>query len=166
MNIVRFDKVVLVKELENLKSTGKEYEVANITNISVIVRDAKTKVAICSVDIDKFDQYFKKVEDAKGWTNWQRLMGANNDTMASYRTNYKKVQVRLIDGTKSEATCHVEDKFNLMFGIRLAYLRCCNKLLKRNIDTLQETIKTNQSGIDVNNDIIQKMLKSLCKDDE
>ena len=45
MKIFRNDKVILIKEYDKLKMVGSEYEVANITDTSVVLRDAIRKIA-------------------------------------------------------------------------------------------------------------------------
>ena len=86
MIIFRNNRVMLMKDFGNM-SVGNIYEVANITDTSVILRDAEKKIAVGAIDIDQFDQYFKKPEEVKKWTKWNGLRNASDDTIAFYRTN-------------------------------------------------------------------------------
>lgn len=161
MNVMRNDKVILVKSFENLEVVGMEYEVANIIEDKVVLRDATTKVAVGVVDIVSFGEYFKKPEEVKGWTKWYGLLNEEGDVIASYRTNFKKVQVRTNNGVRSEASCMAEDEFNLMFGIRLAYTRCVHKNLKAMEKECEYTLKVVRSEKVESKNMIKKLLRSL-----
>ena len=131
MNVLIEDKIVLMKELDKLDIVGKVYEVGNITNKSVIIRDVKTKMAVGSIDIDLFDEYFEKYNGHGQWTEWCKFY-LDDEVVGIYRTNRKKVQVRSLSGKyRAESSCHKEDKFYLYFGIALAYYRCRIKELKK-----------------------------------
>lgn len=68
-------------------------------------------------------------EKIKKWTKWTP-MKQGNEVVAFYRTNQKKVEVRLpLSNIRAVATCN-GDEFDLHFGIQLAYARCEQKLLK------------------------------------
>ena len=96
MNIIKNDKVVLVNEFESLKVVGQMFEVANIVpGGSVILRDYRTKVAACAINVNDIDKYFKKLDDVSGWTKWTRIADPMGDMIAEYRTNQKKVEVRI-----------------------------------------------------------------------
>ena len=166
MNYFRGDKVILIKECDALKTIGETYEVANITDTQVVVRNAMSKVAVGAVDISVFDQYFKKPEEVKGWTNWNRLVANNGDIVGFYRTNYKKVQVRTNDNIRAEASKHKDDKFNLFFGLQLASVRCANKALRKMELEHENSLKEIRSTMAKNNNHIKKMLNSLVEKGE
>ena len=149
MNIMRNDKVVLVKGMDNFKKVGETYEVANITDSKVILRDVVSKVAVCAVDIDAFEVHFKKPEEVSGWTKWEKLVDNNGDIIAHYRTNHKKVQVRTPDGYRAETTCNKGDDFNLFFGINLAYNRCIVKCLDDEEEALLDEIECLEAELDL-----------------
>ena len=163
MNYFRGDKVALIKECDSLKTVGEIYEVANITDAFVVIRNAKTKVAVGSVDIDVFDQYFKKPEEVKHWTPWEKLMDESGNVIAFYRTNFRKVQVRIFEGEQSEATCNKRhgDEFNLYFGIQLAYRRCLEKSLTRLTEEYRTGLNQFESMRIENKNMIKKMLRTL-----
>ena len=161
MFILRNDKVILTKAMGNLQIVGETFEVANVTETAVVLRDARSKIAVGAVNIADFEQYFKKPEEVKGWTPWQRLIDQTGNTIAFYRTNQKKVQVRTADGTRAEATCNKCDEFNLAFGLRMAMTRCENKMLKHIHSEYEEVMKKVSGDIKMNEDIIRKMIKSL-----
>jgi hypothetical protein len=165
MNYFRGDKVVLIKECDALKTVGEVYEVANITDTQVVVRNAKTKVAVGAVDIAVFDQYFKKPEEVKGWTQWKKLIDESGNVIAFYRTNFKKVQVRIFEGECSEATCNKRygDEFNLYFGVQLAYRRCLDKAFEKLITKYETSLNEFNSMRIENKNMIKKMLRSLDK---
>ena len=129
MNIMRNDKVVLVKGMNGFKKVGNTYEVANITDTKVVLREVDSKVAVGAIEIDAFEAHFQKPEEVSAWTQWEKLVDRTGNIVAHYRTNGKKVQVRTPDGYRADTTCHKADDFNLFFGIQLAYNRCLLKNL-------------------------------------
>lgn len=161
MFILRNDKVVLVKEMGELKIVGETFEVANVTETAVVLRDAKSKIAVGAVDISVFDQYFKKPEVVKGWTPWQRLVDQIGNTIAFYRTNQKKVQVRTTNDIRAEATCNKCDEFNLAFGIRLAMTRCEIKMLNSIHSEYAEVMERLSRDIKEKEDMVHRLIKSI-----
>lgn len=161
--VLRNDKVVLIKEFGKMKQIGQTFEVANFTQDSVVIRNADNKVAVGAININDFDKYFIKAEEAKsiGWTDWNKLIDHKGDTVAVYRTNFKKVQVRTPDGYHAEASCNKTDEFNLAFGVSLAFNRTNSKYLKERKDFFESELKWVNSEIKKNEDTIGKMLKSL-----
>ena len=156
MNVVRYDKVTLIQEYSNLRKIGETYEVANITDTSVVIRDVISKIAIAAIDIDSFDNYFQKT--ITGWTKWGVLNESDN-IIGYYRTNGKKVQVKTINGSRGEASCNKMDNFNLNTGIQIAYNRSylcwLNKMYKKLTDSI--------SNIDKEMQITRKNIKNLIK---
>lgn len=129
--INRFDKVYLIKETDRLKEIGKEYEVGDFGNNSVIIRDIKTKIAQAIISIDVFDKYFIKGRMSK-WTPWIRIIGTDTNELAHfYKTNGKRVIVKTADGKyRGKASCNKMDEFDLDKGIKLAAARCDLKYLE------------------------------------
>lgn len=163
-SVLRNDKVVLIKEYENFKVVGKVFEVANITDTSIVLRDVNTKIAIGSISIDDFDMYFKKGTDKRSWTPWTHIKDGKGDLIAFYRTNYKKVQVRTLDGYRSESSCNKkEDEFNLFFGINLAYMRCKQKRLNNCEAKCVKELNSIRDDIKLNNDAIDALMKNTYK---
>lgn len=154
MSIMRGDKVVLVKEHDKMKMVGAIVEVGNVTETSVVLRNPKTKVAIAAVSIDEFFDYFKP--ELNNWTVWTELTmtdGIHSEQIGWYRTNHKKVQVKLNNGIRAEATCNKTDQFNLYLGVNLAINRCNKKMLKKTIaDTKSQLkkMKAEYEKIDIN----------------
>ena len=163
MNILKNDKFMLIKAIEKLNKVGEIYEVGNITDTAVVMRDARTKVAIGAVNIDDFEEYFKKPEEVKTWTKWEKLIDESGNVIAFYRTNFKKVQVRIFEGEHSEATCNKRygDEFNLYFGIQLAYRRCLEKSMKRLTEEYKTELNRFESMRIENKNMIKKMLRTL-----
>lgn len=164
MNIVRNDKVILVKEMENLKLVGETFEIANIVDDSVVIRDAKSKIAICAVGIHELDKYFKKLEEAVEWTPWTRLVLGADDVVAFYRVKGRKVQVKLADGTHSEANCNKCDEFNLYFGIQLAYERCLIKVYKKIEKEYEVALKNVRANISEAHHRAKMMINNTYKE--
>lgn len=168
MNIVKNDMVALTNEMGNLKMVGELFEVANITDTSVVLRTANKKIAICAVEIKDFDKYFKKVEEFTGWTEWHELVDPNENIIAFYRTNYRKVQVRLFNGVnkfRGEAFCKNGDNFNLFFGIQLAYARCMDKFYRDEIEETESYLKEIKSTMTDNKNSIKRMINNYYKDE-
>lgn len=163
MNIMRNDKVILTKPMGNLQVVGETFEIANVTETAVVLRNARNKVAVGAIGIAEFEQYFKKPEEVKGWTPWQRLLDGIGNTVAFYRTNWKKVQVRTPDGVRAEATCNKCDEFNLYFGISIAMNRCELKILKQMRSDYEGVMKQITDDIATKECTIQNIIKSLDK---
>lgn len=163
MNIMRNDKVILIKAMGNLQTVGETFEVANVTDTAVVLRNAVNKIAVGAVDINMFDQYFKKPEEVKGWTPWQHLVDQLGHTVAFYRTNQKKVQVRTPDGERGEATCNKCDEFNLYFGLNIAMRRCEIKTLKQIVAEYENALKRYNNRISTEESAIERMIKSISE---
>lgn len=166
MPILRGDKIILVKTYDKINQIGNVFEVADITTGGlVIVRDNKTKVAVGAIEADELFKYFTKKEEVKNqWTEWNRMLDPFGSTVGFYRTNFKKVQVKIPNKDtgyyKAEACCNLkEDDFNIGFGINLAYIRCLNKAWLSKIFDMSNI----QSEIINNNRTIEKMFSSLDK---
>lgn len=166
MNIFRNDRVALIKEFGNMKTVGEVFEVANITDTAVILRNASSKIAVGAIDIVDFEQYFKKPEDVKSWTKWHGLMDNKGNTIAFYRTNFKKVQLRTPDGIQAEACCNKCDEFNLFFGIQLAMLRCKDKSMRNFVEKYEPELKDVKSNMIDNQHLIKKMINAMYKENK
>lgn len=171
--ILRNDKVTLIKEFGKLTNIGETYEVANITDTKIVLREEKTKIAVCAIDTSEFDTYFVKLDYSKpiDWTDWYAIGDSNGCILGYYRTNCKKVQVRIGIGEKSvkaEANCNTkhDDIFNLTFGIMLAYHRCHNKCLERMKQKHFNAMVSIEEEINKNNSSIIEMISSLNKHSE
>lgn len=132
VTVLRGDKVVLIKPFDKMQNVGNMYEVADFTSTNIILRDCVTKVAACAVSVVDFSNYFDKVENAIGkWTKWQTIIDGLGDVTCFYRTNFKKIEVRIFTSDKfyvtAKATCCKGDNFNMGFGLHLAYLRVVKK---------------------------------------
>lgn len=129
MNILRNDEVTLINTFENLKKIGETYEVANITDTKIVIRDRNSKVALAAVDIENFEKYFKKNNMVNSWTDWIGITDGMNNLALYYRTNQKRVEVKTVDGKfKGKSSCNKTDKFSLDKGIKLAMARCQKKM--------------------------------------
>ncbi len=94
------------------------------------------------------------------------MVDTQSKVVAFYRTNGKKVQVRTQSKYRDEASCYITDKFDLFFGIQLAYLRCKNKFLKNMKEGYQKGIKQINSELRDNEKLIKQMIKSLSNKEE
>lgn len=159
MSVLKYDKVILKKEFKNLKMVGEVYEVANITDTSIVLRDSKTKVAVGVIDFDDFEEYFGKPSEMREWTAWT-MFQSEGDAVGFYRTNGKKVEVKW-NGFKSAAYCCSLDDFNLFFGIKLAYKRCIIKYLLKLKKEHEAILKVVNGEIKDNEKIIKDMIDIL-----
>lgn len=163
--LLKFDKVILVKELnEKVKKVGDAFEIANILDDAFVLREAKSKIAVGVVSFEDFDKHFVHEENYRGWTSWMPLTGFDGQTDAMYRTNRKKVQVKFItDKVRAEASCNKMDNFDLFFGVQIAYLRCLNKALSEQKIECEKKIKSIDCDMSENDNIMKKMIDSLVK---
>ena len=160
------DKVILIREFDKMHTVGQESEVASITDKAIVLRDTTTKIAVVAVDIDDFDKYFTKYFKNKKWTAWTKLI-VNDDSVVFYRTNGVKVQVKSIDNIVGNASCHSGDVFNLYIGIRIAYLRMQNKMIKSALEYEEKRTdfyKQNNliQRFNTNEDTIRKIIKDYA----
>jgi hypothetical protein len=164
--IYRGDKVVLVKELPKLKEVGLTYEVGDLTGKSVIIRDVASKVAICAIDFETFDEYFAKPEEVRTWTQWEGVISEIG--VVYYRTNLKKVQVKIpteLGEVRAECSLTKGDEFNLHFGIQLAYKRAISKYLVKKEKALSSELAKVISEFKDNKNKINTMINQLYKED-
>lgn len=167
---LKFDRVVLVKELnEKFCKIGEVFEIANILENAFLLRDAKTRIAIGVVSFEDFENCFVHEENYKGWSQWQRFNGIDNQNDCFYKTNRRDVEVKFVtDKVRAKSYLHKDDEFNLSFGLNLAYLRCMNKSLeKQKAECEAELARVAEKLARINNEIvdnkktIQKMINSL-----
>lgn len=162
MHIVKGDKVVMTNPMERLNLVGETLEVANINEDgTVILRDRKTKIALCAVDANDFYKYFAKADSYKKWTKWNTIKNSDDEVMAYYKTNQKKVIVKLPEGVSAMASCNEKhgEVFNLGTGIYIAYKRC-------EIKKMRKLMKECESGIVDTKNQLSGFLKSLYEDNE
>ena len=169
MSILKGDRVVLIKEYsQKLKTVGETYEIASLTDTFAVLRDVNSKVALGVVNHGEFEEYFKLESDVKksgGWTPWTKF-DVDDGMAAFYRTNYRKVEVSYCN-TRATASCNLgENEFNLFFGIRIAYLRCLNKILKKRREEIHKEEKEIESELKDNTVLINRMIASLEKNEE
>lgn len=163
--IFRNDRVILMKEYDKLKAVGETFEVANVTDTSVVLRNPMTKVAVGAVDIKDFYNYFTK--EIQKWTDWTVLVINGGQTVGWYRTNGKKVQVKTNAGERAEATCNKTDKFNLYLGVNLAFSRCHKKFLQNlKTDTQNQLASVEHDLKFIDNQILEltKMAKPATEE--
>ena len=147
MTVLKGEKLYLIHEFGSFKQLGTCMEVANITDTSVVLRHDKTKVAITAIDIKDLDKYFTK--DKNKWSDWSNLIDETGELIGTYRTNHKKVQVRtLFKKFRGESSCNVSDKFNINFGIRMAYLRARIKFVLSEIEKYNKELNDIKSEMD------------------
>ena len=163
MNIVVGEKLVLMHPVDKLKNVGQIYEIANIVDNFIVLRDEKTKIAVGVCDIVAIETHFTKYEKFTGWTQWNRLINGRGDVIAFYRTNGKKVQVRTVDGFRGEATCNKCDTFDLWFGIRLAHARMQLKIMSKVKTQCEDVLKEAKKEEHDNKVLIKRMYASLDK---
>jgi len=160
MNILRNDEVTLIKEFENLKKIGETYEVANITDTKIVIRDRNSKVALAAVEIENFEKYFKKDNEVNGWTDWIGITDEMNNLAAYYRTNQKRVEVKTVDGKfKGKSSCNKTDMFSLEKGIKLAMARCHKKIAEQEQSEVRQYLKNLTEEIDAVNKFIENFGK-------
>lgn len=131
-SVFRGTKIILIKKFENLNKVGKVYEVGDVSNSMVIIREVDSKAAVGAVTFEDFDNHFEVVKSNNKFTKWKTFADGFGNVIGVYRTNQKKVQVKLFTGNtfvvRAESSCHKGDTFNLFFGLKLAYLRALKKL--------------------------------------
>ena len=141
------DKVILMKPMnEKLYTVGIAYEIGNITDKGFIIRKPNTGLALAFVSFEDFDKYFSVETKPRKWTDWGVLYGDDGLTIiGKYRTNRKKVQVR-IGNFKGEACCNQKyDNFNLAVGLDIALKRCQFDLLTQKANEYYESLKILQN---------------------
>lgn len=164
MNVFIGEKLILTQPVDKLRNVGEAFEIANVVDDFVVLRNAKTKIAVGVCNIIDIEKHFTKVNEFVGWTQWTRLINARGDVIAFYRTNGKKVQVRTVDGFKGEATCNKCDTFNLWFGIRLAHARMQLKIISKVKTQCEDVLKEAKKEEHDNKVLIKRIYASLDKE--
>jgi hypothetical protein len=162
--VLKYERVILIKELDDrIKKVGDVFEIANILDDSFLLREAKSKLAVGVISFEDFDKHFVFEENYdRKWTNWSLFTGFDGQNDCMYRTNGRKVQCKFIkDKIKGESCCCKDDEFKLSFGLQLAYLRACNKLLTKQKISNEKILSEINAEITSNQDAIKKMMKSL-----
>lgn len=136
--ISKNDRVVLIRECGKLDKLGVEYEIGDINESYIIIRNVTSKVAVAAVKVNEFDQYFSKRDQMEKWTEWKPLAASLGEGEYLFRTKGNKVEVKTVDRITGRATCHKDDEFVLSIGLNLAYLRCKNKIITAKLQALQE----------------------------
>lgn len=150
------NKIRLIKPFGTL-NVGEIYEIGTMTESVYIIRDANTRIAKASVNIDEFDEYFVKIEN-KSWTEWNGISDGQN-LIGFYRTNGKRVQVRAFNCVKAESSCNKTDNFDLKLGIALALYRCQIKYAIKLKEEADEYIENAEGEIKSIFDYIDKKSK-------
>lgn len=150
--IYLFDRVVLIRKYGKLSKVGEVYEVANISDDGVVIlREVKTKVAICSISLANIGKYFKMEDDKKTWSEWTTINGYDGKYLGAYRTNNKKVEVKIKGIYRGVASCNTNyDDFNVYLGLRIAFLRAYNKYLAEQKNYYTEKLNSVNSLIGAN----------------
>lgn len=156
--IVKGDKIELVKEIRVFKKIGTKFEVDYVDkdgNITFHFRSCDSEIGRpgrATMTYKEFERYFKIVPE-RVWSEWaptevkyynfsgQHLCAI----LAQYRTNGKKVQVRLpktyfppAKSMRAEAACAPSDDFNLERGLCIAKARLVKKLSDYSYEKLEE----------------------------
>lgn len=162
-SIFKHDEVVLIKELnDKVKNVGDTFEIANVLEDSFVIRNSKSKVAVGVVSYSDFDSHFVKKEERKGWTNWTSMIGFDGNNDCVYRTNFRKVQVKLLTSKiRGEACCSKVNDFDLSFGVHMAYMRALNKAYEKKKIEIENELKEINHEIAENNNIMKRMINSL-----
>ena len=164
MNVVMGEKVILTNPIDKLKSVGAVFEIANIVDNYIVLRDAKTKVAVGICNIVDMDFHFKKFENFTGnkWTSWTNILDETGNIIGFYRTNGKKVQVRSFESNfRGEASCNKTDTFDAWFGLRLAWERMQSKIIANHKKQCETAIKDTVTAEHNNKNNIKRLLNSL-----
>lgn len=167
--IIKNDKVVLVKAFEKLQEVGKEYEVANFTDDLLVLREIKTKVAICAIKYEDFDNYFvKKVDYTSNgaFTEWTAISNETGATIGWYRTNGKKTQVKIptVDKNKfirAESSCNYCDEYDFTTGVQIAYMKALKKSNNIIIKETTERLKLANTINDNYNEMLDIIIKNV-----
>ena len=163
MGILKGDKIILTKEFENFRTIGEIFEIANVIEDLFVIRTVKDKVAVGTIKISEFEKYFKKEDYFGKWTKWCPIIFGNGAYIGEYKTNRKKVFVRIKtpDNTyvQSSSTCCKTDEFDLVFGINLAYRRCEKKILTDEVKKHSAKLTESNNKLNDVNKIIENMYK-------
>ena len=124
------DKIRRIKEIPGVPAIGDNITVSGIEN-GVISFETSLGAGVMSYD--EYEKYFEKYDPAPQKHTPKREWGDKKWSYAyrcQYRTNGKVVQAYWGD-VSAHASCLDTDKFDLDFGIRLAYNRAIRKYYKK-----------------------------------
>ena len=123
--LLKGDRIKLVKPIPGLDRVGDVFEVLDILEGGTI--SFKSDYGAGVMSFSEFRKYFEK-KNILTWSPWESIRFDDDDTIYSYRTNNKRIELRLGD-IKSSASCHENDEFDLSKGLSLCLARLLVKQL-------------------------------------
>ncbi|WP_087554759.1 hypothetical protein [Clostridioides difficile] len=141
--LIEGTKIRLMKEIQGFEmlKIGDIFVITFVGNNGAI--HFKTDYGMGFMNYSEFEKYFEVVTNIKKkehiWSEWRTatVLGTNKTCM--YRTNGKKVEVRM-GKFKASATCHDSDEFEFNKGIKLCLARIEVKKAKKQVNLVLDEI--------------------------
>ncbi|HBF8685590.1 TPA: hypothetical protein KO123_002297 [Clostridioides difficile] len=141
--LIEGTKIRLMKEIQGFEmlKIGDIFVITSVGNNGAI--HFKTDYGMGFMNYSELKKYFevaietKKKEDI--WSEWRTTTALGTNETCKYRTNGKKVEVRMGD-FKASATCHDSDEFDFNKGIKLCLARIEVKKAEHKLNLLLDEI--------------------------
>ncbi|EII6832878.1 TPA: hypothetical protein KPG21_000479 [Clostridioides difficile] len=141
--LIEETKIRLMKEIQG-------FEMLKIGDIFVITSMGsngdihfKTDYGMGFMNYSELKKYFEVAIETKKkehiWSEWKTTTVLETNKTCKYRTNGKKVEVRMGD-FKASATCHGSDEFDCNKGIKLCLARIEVKKAKKQVNLILDEI--------------------------
>ncbi|HBF5723191.1 TPA: hypothetical protein P5O16_001349 [Clostridioides difficile] len=141
--LIEGTKIRLMKEIQGFEmlKIGDIFVITSVGNNGAI--HFKTNYGMGFMNYSELKKYFEVVIDIKKkehiWSEWKTATVLGTNKTCKYRTNGKKVEVRIGD-FKASATCHDSDEFEFNKGIKLCLARIEVKKAEHKLNLLLDEI--------------------------
>ncbi|EGT3659681.1 TPA: hypothetical protein KRH68_000775 [Clostridioides difficile] len=141
--LIEGTKIRLMKEIQGFEmlKIGDIFVITSVGNNGAI--HFKTDYGMGFMNYSELKKYFEVAIETKKkehiWSEWRTTTALGTNETCKYRTNGKKVEVRMGD-FKASATCHDSDEFDFNKGIKLCLARIEVKKAEHKLNLLLDEI--------------------------
>ncbi|HBF7899040.1 hypothetical protein KLL36_11895 [Clostridioides difficile] len=141
--LIKGTKIKLMKEIQGFEmlKIGDIFVITSVENNGAIC--FKTDYGMGFMSYSEFEKHFEVAIETKKkeyiWSEWRTATVFRTNKTCKYRTNGKKVEVRMGD-FKASATCHDSDEFDFNKGIKLCLARIEVKKAKKQVNLVLDEI--------------------------
>ncbi|HGM3507372.1 TPA: hypothetical protein ACKOR7_001948 [Clostridioides difficile] len=141
--LIEGTKIKLMKEIQGFRmlEIGDIFVITSVGNNGAI--HFKTDYGMGFMNYSELKKYFEVAIETKKkehiWSEWRTATVFGTNKTYKYRTNGKKVEVRMGD-FKASATCHDSDEFDFNKGIKLCLARIEVKKAEHKLNLLLDEI--------------------------
>ncbi|HBE8485770.1 hypothetical protein RHI49_19795 [Clostridioides difficile] len=145
--LIERTKIRLMKEIQGFEmlKIGDIFVITSVGNNGAI--HFKTNYGMGFMNYSELKKYFEVAIETKKkehiWSEWRTATVFGTNKTCTYRTNGKKVEVRMGD-FKASATCHDSDEFELNKGVELCLARIEVKKANKQVNLVLDKINNKE----------------------